>query len=264
MTFSRRRTALAGSLLLAAVGTLGTQSTATAVEKDPDRIVGGTVVSTSEAPWAVQLGYSKSTHPSDAACGGTLVAPTKVVTAAHCTIGTRARAWTVTQGRDKLTTTAGTSVKVSSIWNHPDFDGVGDGSGDDLAVMTLATPLTGVPTLPLNSDTTFSEKVGTATTVYGWGDTLGTGPEYTFAKVGVQVLGDAGCSNYGSDYDKDDLCAGVPEGGKDSCQGDSGGPLVGDGRLVGVVSWGAGCAEKGFPGVYTDVATHLDLIKAQL
>ena len=59
------------------------------------------------------------------------------------------------------------------------------------------------------------------------------------------------------------ICAGVPDGGKDSCQGDSGGPLISERRLrrttsrdvlVGIVSWGTGCERAEFSGVYTDVA----------
>lgn len=60
------------------------------------------------------------------------------------------------------------------------------------------------------------------------------------------------------------ICAGVPEGGKDSCQGDSGGPLVVNGTLSGVVSWGLGCARAGKPGVYTNVAALSDWVNEQL
>ena len=60
------------------------------------------------------------------------------------------------------------------------------------------------------------------------------------------------------------ICAGLPEGGKDSCQGDSGGPFTcGEGEdlsVVGIVSWGIGCARQGYPGVYTETSYFVDWV----
>ena len=69
-----------------------------------------------------------------------------------------------------------------------------------------------------------------------------------------------------SDVTQDMLCAGG-ERGKDGCQGDSGGPLVVDGvdqqfKVVGVVSWGIGCARDGLPGLYAEVARKLEIYLA--
>ncbi|MCL4132901.1 UNVERIFIED_CONTAM: hypothetical protein GTU68_048044 [Idotea baltica] len=82
-------------------------------------------------------------------------------------------------------------------------------------------------------------------------------------KVTVPVVSDEECRrNYaGLEVADSMICAGYPEGGKDSCQGDSGGPMECGGYLAGIVSWGRGCALAGYPGVYTETAYYVNWIK---
>ena len=85
-------------------------------------------------------------------------------------------------------------------------------------------------------------------------------------KVSVPVTDRATCrEQYGeSDITDNMFCAGLEEGGKDACQGDSGGPMIDEsGALVGVVSWGNGCAQAGYSGVYTRVGQFVDWVNEQ-
>ena len=60
------------------------------------------------------------------------------------------------------------------------------------------------------------------------------------------------------------ICAGYPEGGKDSCDGDGGGPLVCNAELQGITSWGRGCGKPGHPGVYTKVCNFVDWLQQMM
>jgi trypsin len=101
---------------------------------------------------------------------------------------------------------------------------------------------------------------GALAVVSGWG-TLSSGSSSLPSQlqaVEVDITAHAACNNAYAEYGGitvNMICAGVTGGGKDSCQGDSGGPLVVGSSLVGIVSWGAGCAEPNYPGVYSNVAT---------
>merc|ERR1712133_55125 len=85
-------------------------------------------------------------------------------------------------------------------------------------------------------------------------------------KVDVPVVSDDDCRDaYGQNDIADSMiCAGLDAGGKDSCQGDSGGPFMCGFGLDGIVSWGYGCAQPGFPGVYTQTSYFVSWINSHM
>ncbi|KAJ1133436.1 hypothetical protein NDU88_011731 [Pleurodeles waltl] len=104
---------------------------------------------------------------------------------------------------------------------------------------------------------------GSQCLVSGWGNLLTSSVQYPdrLQCLEVPVLSEPNCkSSYTGQITQNMFCAGYLEGGKDSCQGDSGGPLICDGALMGVVSWGKGCAQKNYPGVYVKVCNYVDWI----
>ncbi|GAA3437640.1 S1 family peptidase [Kutzneria kofuensis] len=265
MPFHVRRSAAVLASLLLCAGVVP----AHASPGGSPRIVGGDEASTTTTPWVVAL----TTSAGAFFCGGTLVAPTKVVTAAHCVTQALATGGMTTKapsslrivaGRTDLRTKDGLQVRISSVWADPDFRDVG--TGHDVAVLTLART---VPyrTLPLvAAGDTSAYAAGVMATVLGWGRVgENAAPSPTLQSVQVPVVADKTCAAEEGDFDATGMvCAGYPQGGKDACAGDSGGPMVVDGRLVGVVSWGDGCARAGKPGVYTRLASYRDEVSAQL
>ncbi|XPS73274.1 Trypsin [Ascochyta lentis] len=243
-------------------GLMASAVTAAPTPQDSVDIVGGTTAAAGEFPFIVSLQRSGSHF-----CGGTLLNSRTVVTAAHCTVGQTASSLTVRAGSLNRNS-GGTLVRVSSITVHPSFSS--STLNNDVAIWKLATAIPtsstiGYASLPAaNSD----PAAGSTTTVAGWGTTSsgGTSPT-TLRKVDVPIVSRATCrQNYSVAEITDNMvCAGLTAGGKDSCQGDSGGSLVNAARtLVGIVSWGNGCAQAGQPGVYSRVGTLLSFINANL
>src|SRR5689334_17037516 len=139
----------AGALTAASLGAVAaTASAAPAPDGPKTRIVGGTIAHTADTPWAIALNNSTSPSSSGQWCGSTLVKADKIVTAAHC-VQKDISTYTAVQGRDVLTEGGGKESKISNIWVDPDY---GQKPGHDVAVLTLATPFTGVPTLALETD----------------------------------------------------------------------------------------------------------------
>jgi len=246
---AKRAVALVAALLLSTTGTA-------VADRARPMVVGGTLASVAEAPWAVAITNSSSQRPSKRWCGGILIAPNKVLTAAHCA-GSRATSYGVVQGRAVLSDLAsGRYSAVAKVTVHPEYSTATN--RNDFAVLTLTKPMTGVPLMQLETSAK-ADRRGVVPTVYGWGDTAATGPEDTLQKAAVPDLGDATCLGIEGYSDNGytavaNVCAGYLNGTADACRGDSGGPLVLGGRLLAIVSWGKGCAEPGYPGVYAEVA----------
>jgi len=226
------------------------------------RIVGGQETEEHEYPWQVGLVSRNGRSPW---CGGTLISSTHVLTAAHCTDGSAASSIRVILGEHNIADSDFNRVDVAEIINHPDYN---SGTIDnDYAILRLANPVTfsnevSPACLPADLSATYA---GVLATVTGWG-TLSSGGNQPTAlqEVDVTVTTNEVCNQaYGSITDNM-VCA--ADSGKDSCQGDSGGPLVApeNGRqaLIGVVSWGRGCAFDGFPGVYARVTEKMSWILA--
>jgi secreted trypsin-like serine protease len=248
---------------LLVLGTLAVTFTATVAPAragDPGRIpevVGGAVAPQGRFPWMVRLSMG---------CGGALTAPRVVLTAAHCVVGSGPdRSITVIAGVTDLNSRKAVRARSVRVIQAPGF--LDETRGDDWALIQLDRTVD-LPTLPLTNGT---GNDGGPFTVMGWGQTAENSPvqknRLRFAEV--PVVADRTCAKAYAPSGvtlvaAESLCAG--RRGVDTCQGDSGGPMVrrdktGAWVQVGIVSWGTGCARKGFPGVYSQVSTLRSAIR---
>ncbi|XP_055616515.1 trypsin-like [Toxorhynchites rutilus septentrionalis] len=223
------------------------------------KIVGGKVTEESHYPWMAALYYNNRFT-----CGGSLVSDRYVLTAAHCVyrlMPARFRVQLLVHNRSKPTTkSVERSVKaIRTIFYNSVLN------NNDIALLELTFPVSIsserlVPVcLPQPNDNTYEGKTGIVT---GWGRTAAGVLSDTLQELRVPILSNARCRRLGYwsfQITNKMLCAGYVQGGRDSCQGDSGGPLhvynnqTKRHEIVGVVSWGRGCAESNYPGVYARV-----------
>ncbi|EMP27412.1 Anionic trypsin [Chelonia mydas] len=218
---------------------------------DDDKIVGG---------YTCSVPYQVSLNSGYHFCGGSLINNQWVVSAAHC-YKSRIE---VRLGEYNIDVVEGTEqfIRAIKIIRHPKYNS--RLLDNDIMLIKLATQAnlnSRVATIPLPSACVAA---GTQCLISGWGNTLSSGSNYPelLQCLDAPVLTDAVCSAaYPGQITKNMICVGFPEGGKDSCQGDSGGPVVCNGVLQGIVSWGIGCAQQGYPGVYTKVCNYVDWIK---
>ncbi|RHZ18190.1 hypothetical protein DYB37_007666 [Aphanomyces astaci] len=201
----------------------------------------------------------RSTETGASTCGSSLIAPNVVLTAAHC-IG-RGRKFVSIGSHYKSGTNDGERIKVKRFIKHPKYNA--GTTSYDFAILILEQP-SKFPPVQVSFDTVAP---GTPTILRGWGRTSSGGASsQLLLEVGVDSISNEKCAKLLTGYTVNEamLCAGGKLG-EDSCQGDSGGPLTvesnGSVKLVGVVSWGIGCAQKDKPGVYSRISIARDFIE---
>jgi len=231
------------------------------------KIVGGEPAKPGEFPYIVSLRSKSYGH----FCGGSLIAQNWVLTAAHCVKGGSIdQVWI---GMLDQKNTAGVEkFKPVKIIAHEGYSS--STMANDYALIQLAENSSFAPVAVNTQEITLSDENQIMATTAGWG-TLKEGSSSLPAllqRVSVPLVSTEACNAaeaYNGDILDSMICAGYKQGGKDSCQGDSGGPLItvnenGQHTLIGVVSWGQGCARANKYGVYSKVSAAVSWINSKI
>jgi secreted trypsin-like serine protease len=232
------------------------------------KIIGGLYTKEGADPWQVALVRAEKTGPDRRPfCGGSLISPKWVVTAAHCVDrGTLPTDFDVIGGTTDVNN-GGVRLKVAEIVVHPNYTRADH--LNDIALVRLQQPIIApqareIAILPLAQEATVLKWKATAR-VTGWGALSEGGVSVAELRyVELTVYSNKDCNDrvaYNGAIADDMVCAGFAAEARDSCQGDSGGPLTvqADGKryLAGIVSWGDGCARPNKYGVYTRAARYV-------
>ena len=245
--------------LIVASWALSLALTAQAGVKFGQKIVGGVEATVGEFPYMVSL-QSSGGH----FCGASLIKPDWVLTAAHCVRGGRIAR--VVIGLHSQKNLQGTEIfQAAKLIAHPRYNS--STMDNDFALVQLNGKSSFKPVALNDVEIEIGQEIIESVTA-GWGYTREGSWTIsdTLQKVTVPLVSQAECNkSYNNQITSTMICAGLAEGGKDSCQGDSGGPLVvheenGDHVLVGVVSWGEGCARPKKYGVYAKVSSAIEWI----
>ncbi|KAL5285032.1 hypothetical protein ACFFRR_007020 [Megaselia abdita] len=233
-----------------------------------NRIVGGKVTAPNDQPWMAGLWRQGKFY-----CGATVISRKYLLTAAHCTYTFDHREVRVYLGGHDIAKDYTEIRKIKAVEEHEYYDGVS--FNNDIALIELDKPIKFGPRvqpacLPDGARTDFA---GQMALIAGWGRTSEKGDTSRVlqsVKLPVWTQSECRAAGYSESRITDNMmCAGFKDGQKDACQGDSGGPMLydapsGSTEIIGIVSWGRGCARPNFPGLYTRVTNYLPWVKKRL
>uniref|UniRef100_A0A8C5LLU1 Coagulation factor XI n=1 Tax=Leptobrachium leishanense TaxID=445787 RepID=A0A8C5LLU1_9ANUR len=232
--------------------------------------VGGDESSLGEWPWQVSMHLKLTTRSEQHACGGSIINKQWMVTAAHCVFHfNKPSLWNIYGGFVNLSELNLTTpfFEVEQIIIHSLYDATD--ISNDIALLKLKRPVLSTDNiLPICLPPKENQLViPDYCWVTGWGYTEETGNSSNFLqKAKLPILSTEQCQTkyLSKKIDNDVVCAGYEHGTIDACKGDSGGPLTCQidktWYLIGITSWGEGCARAGKPGVYTRVSSYIDWI----
>ncbi|NWX12000.1 FAXD protein, partial [Aegotheles bennettii] len=252
--------------LQAATPQLTQGNLSSASEHDDSRITGGSLCHRGHCPWQVLIRNSRDIG----FCGGSLISSRWVVTAAHCLDLVRPHHVTVGECQLCVVEFKEQKIDVERSWTHPHYDS--NVYNGDIALLYLSSEVIFneyvIPIcLPSPSLATLLSAEGQVGMVSGWGATHAHGSTLRFLmKVRLPIVSLESCQRSTHRLLTDNMfCAGYGTAAADACKGDSGGPFTVSYHntwfLLGIVSWGEGCAEEGKYGVYTRVSNYIPWIK---
>ncbi|XP_046960197.1 trypsin CFT-1-like [Vanessa cardui] len=236
--------------------------TAAVASPSQQRIVGGSLTTINQYPFgAAVLKLFGSNHRQ--VCGGTIINNRSVLSAAHCFVREPTNAFQIRVG-SSFANSGGSVHPVSQIINHPNYNVM---NNNDISVLRVSRAFTFGSTVQVGRipGSNYGLADNQPVWVIGWGMTsFGGSPSEQLRHVQVWTVNQNICRNsYGSVITDNMLCAGhLNVGGRDSCTQDSGGPLLHNGVVVGVVSFGNGCGDGRFPGVYARVSRYTSWIQS--